>query len=96
MEDSVHLARYVGGHVHKSQSLTNSVLQKTDSEYIITWIAFPVLILLLVVGRFAAKYENRIAMVSFITYIPNTNDLIVFRVFSCLDLLSDVPISSLS
>ena len=40
------------------------VLQKTDVEYIITWVAFPALILLLVMGRFAAKYENYPSMVS--------------------------------
>jgi hypothetical protein len=41
------------------------VLQKTDVEYIITWVAFPVLILLIVLGRWAAKYENVYAMVCF-------------------------------
>ena len=39
------------------------MLQKTDVEYIITWVAFPVLILLIVLGRWAAKYENIYAMV---------------------------------
>lgn len=47
-----------------STNLAYAVLQKTDVEYIITWIAFPLLILLLVMGRFAAKYENKPSMVS--------------------------------
>ncbi|ORX34201.1 hypothetical protein BD324DRAFT_583956 [Kockovaella imperatae] len=41
------------------------VLQKTDVEYIITWIMFPLSILLLIMGRFAAKYENRYLMGAF-------------------------------
>jgi hypothetical protein len=40
------------------------VLQKTDAEYIVTWIMFPMSIFVLVIGRFAAKYENRPFMVS--------------------------------
>ena len=40
------------------------MLQRTDVEYIITWVAFPLLILLLVLGRWAAKYENVYGMVS--------------------------------
>lgn len=40
------------------------MLQKTDAEYIITWVAFPLGILLLVLGRWAAKYENAYCMVS--------------------------------
>jgi hypothetical protein len=39
------------------------VLQKTDVEYIITWIMFPLLLLLLVFGRFAAIYEKKWMMV---------------------------------
>ncbi|WVQ85577.1 hypothetical protein IAT38_007743 [Cryptococcus sp. DSM 104549] len=41
------------------------VLNPTDVEYIITWIAFPLLIIFLVIGRFAAKYENRYFMAAF-------------------------------
>jgi len=43
-----------------------TVLQSTDVEYIITWVAFPLSIILLIIGRFAAKYENRPAMVGFL------------------------------
>lgn len=39
------------------------VLNPTDAEYIITWVAFPLLIIFLVIGRFAAKYENVYFMV---------------------------------
>ena len=45
------------------------MLQKTDVEYIITWIAFPLSILLLIMGRFAAKYENKWLMVSMLATI---------------------------
>ncbi|EIW72740.1 hypothetical protein TREMEDRAFT_16349, partial [Tremella mesenterica DSM 1558] len=41
------------------------VLQPTDAEYIVTWIMFPLSIMFLVVGRFAAKYENKYAMAAF-------------------------------
>lgn len=44
------------------------MLQRTDVEYIITWVAFPLLILLLVLGRWAAKYENVYGMVSWSHY----------------------------
>lgn len=50
------------------------VLQSTDIEYIITWIMFPVSILLLVIGRFAAKHENNPFMVRFSSpYFSSTN-----------------------
>ncbi|WVQ97087.1 hypothetical protein IAU59_004197 [Kwoniella sp. CBS 9459] len=41
------------------------VLNPNDVEYVITWIAFPVLLIFLVIGRFAAKYENRYLMAAF-------------------------------
>lgn len=41
------------------------VLQPTDIEYIITWIAFPLSLILLVIGRTAAKYENKPFMIFF-------------------------------
>ncbi|WVO19665.1 uncharacterized protein IAS62_000955 [Cryptococcus decagattii] len=41
------------------------VLNPTDAEYIITWVAFPLLIIFLVIGRFAAKYENVYFMAAF-------------------------------
>ncbi|OCF56566.1 hypothetical protein L486_05416 [Kwoniella mangroviensis CBS 10435] len=41
------------------------VLNPDDVEYIITWIAFPLLLVFLVIGRFAAKYENRYMMAAF-------------------------------
>ncbi|OXC70921.1 hypothetical protein AYX13_00338 [Cryptococcus neoformans] len=41
------------------------VLNPTDAEYIITWVAFPLLIIFLVIGRFAAKYENMYFMAAF-------------------------------
>jgi hypothetical protein len=40
------------------------VLQKTDVEYVITWVALPLSLLLLVMGTFAARYENKWFMVS--------------------------------
>jgi len=40
------------------------ILQKSDVEYIFTWIMFPLLLLLLVFGRFAAIYEKKWMMVS--------------------------------
>lgn len=43
---------------------TRTVLQKTDAEYVVTWVMFPMSIFVLVIGRFAAKYENRPFMVS--------------------------------
>ncbi|TYJ55874.1 hypothetical protein B9479_003397 [Cryptococcus floricola] len=42
------------------------VLNPSDVEYIITWIAFPLLIIFLVIGRYAAKYENAYFMSAFI------------------------------
>ncbi|ODO07446.1 hypothetical protein L198_01025 [Cryptococcus wingfieldii CBS 7118] len=42
------------------------VLNPSDVEYIITWIAFPLLIIFLVIGRYAAKYENVYFMSAFI------------------------------
>ncbi|WVF70718.1 hypothetical protein IAT40_005511 [Kwoniella sp. CBS 6097] len=41
------------------------VLNPNDVEYVITWVAFPVLLIFLVIGRFAAKYENRYLMAAF-------------------------------
>nr|ODN93263.1 hypothetical protein L203_00534 [Cryptococcus depauperatus CBS 7841] len=41
------------------------VLNPDDVEYIITWIAFPLLIVFLVIGRFAAQYENITCMATF-------------------------------
>ncbi|WVW80299.1 hypothetical protein I302_102277 [Kwoniella bestiolae CBS 10118] len=41
------------------------VLNPEDVEYIITWIAFPLLLVFLVIGRFAAKYENKYMMAAF-------------------------------
>ncbi|WWC68483.1 uncharacterized protein I206_102412 [Kwoniella pini CBS 10737] len=45
------------------------VLNPDDTEYIITWIAFPLLLVFLVIGRFAAKYENRYMMAAFMVGI---------------------------
>ncbi|WWD18073.1 hypothetical protein CI109_102520 [Kwoniella shandongensis] len=42
------------------------VLNPEDTEYIVTWIAFPLLLIFLVIGRFAAKHENRYFMASFL------------------------------
>jgi hypothetical protein len=39
------------------------VLQKTDAEYIITWVALPVSLILLLEGTIAARYENKWLMV---------------------------------
>ena len=44
------------------------VLQKTDAEYVVTWVMFPVSVLVLIMGRFAAKYEFKWAMVR--SYMP--------------------------
>ncbi|WVQ71138.1 hypothetical protein IAR50_000663 [Cryptococcus sp. DSM 104548] len=41
------------------------VLNPSDVEYIITWVAFPLLIMFLVIGRYAAKYENVYFMSAF-------------------------------
>lgn len=41
------------------------VLQSTDVEYVITWVAFPLSVIILIIGRFAAKYENRPCMAIF-------------------------------
>ncbi|WRT65836.1 uncharacterized protein IL334_002787 [Kwoniella shivajii] len=41
------------------------VLNPDDVEYIITWVAFPLLLVFLVIGRCAAKYENRYLMAAF-------------------------------
>ncbi|WVR05710.1 hypothetical protein IAU60_002734 [Kwoniella sp. DSM 27419] len=41
------------------------VLNPQDVEYIITWVAFPLLLVFLVIGRFAAKYENKYMMSAF-------------------------------
>ncbi|WWC60465.1 uncharacterized protein I303_103037 [Kwoniella dejecticola CBS 10117] len=41
------------------------VLNPEDVEYIITWVAFPLLLVFLVIGRFAAKYENKYMMAAF-------------------------------
>ncbi|CAD6585312.1 MAG: Polypeptide release factor (eRF1) in translation termination [Tremellales sp. Tagirdzhanova-0007] len=38
------------------------VLQTNDVEYIITCIAFPISVILIIIGRFAAKFENRPCM----------------------------------
>ncbi|KAK8865748.1 hypothetical protein IAR55_000895 [Kwoniella newhampshirensis] len=42
------------------------VLNPDDVEYIVTWVAFPLLLIFLVIGRFAAKHENRYFMATFL------------------------------
>ncbi|WWC88028.1 uncharacterized protein L201_002931 [Kwoniella dendrophila CBS 6074] len=45
------------------------VLNPDDVEYIITWVAFPLMLVFLIIGRFAAKYENKYMMAAFMVGI---------------------------
>ncbi|KAK4685532.1 hypothetical protein P7C73_g4616, partial [Tremellales sp. Uapishka_1] len=57
------------------------VLQKTDVEYIITWIALPLSLLLLVTGTYAAKYENKWFMTVFMAGLVAGSAYFTFKLF---------------
>jgi len=57
------------------------VLQPTDVEFVITWVMFPLLVLLLLAGRFAARYENRPSMGIFLFGLLGGCAYFIFKLF---------------